>query len=89
MNCQICQGGTESNNISEFILLKKTNKRGREKTITLTRDNLESGVYFFGLTKDNKVIKSQKIIIPTETNGRKEPGEKNNYLNDWLLSYYE
>ena len=76
MNCQICQGGTESNNISEFTLLKKTNKRGREKTITLNRDNLESGVYFFGLTEDNKVIKSQRLIIPTGTNGRKEPGEK-------------
>ena len=76
MNCQICQGGTESNNISEFILLKKTNKRGREKTIMLTIDNLESGVYFFGLTKDNKVIKSQRLIIPTGTNGRKESEKK-------------
>ena len=33
------------------------------QTIILNRDNLSSGLYFIRLTQDNKVIKSDKLVI--------------------------
>ena len=34
-----------------------------EKTITLHRDNLPSGIYFMYLTQDNKIITTNKLVI--------------------------
>lgn len=43
--------------------IEKQIKNISEKTITLHRDNLPSGMYFLRLTEDNKAISSEKLII--------------------------